>query len=62
MLLSRSKLSIRADSWLHFTYSMLQSLTQVIVSNDISIASAVAGEYNFSEGMGDGVGLNLSAT
>lgn len=62
MVLSRSKLSIRADSWLYFTYSMLQSLTQVIPSNDVPIAAAVAVNYNFSEGVGDGVGLNLSAT
>lgn len=41
---------------------MLQSLTQVIASNDVSIAAAVAGEYNLSAGAGDGVGLNLSAT
>lgn len=44
MLLSRSKLSIRTDSWLCFTHSMLQSLTPVIASDDVSVAAAVAGE------------------
>lgn len=62
MLLSRSKLSIRADSWLHFMYSMLQPLTAVIASNDISVAAAVAGENNLSEGVGAGAGLNLCDT
>lgn len=59
MLLSRSKLSIRADLWLRFTHSILQSLTPGIASNDVSVAAAVAGEYNLSEGVGAGVGLNL---
>jgi len=41
---------------------MLQSLTQVIGSNDVSITAAEAQEYNLSEGVGNGVGLSLSAT
>lgn len=52
ILLSRSKLSIRADSWLCFTPSMLQSLTPVIASNDVSVGAAVTGEYKLSEGFG----------
>lgn len=37
-------------------------VTPVIASNDVSIAAAVAGEYNLSEGVGAGVGLNLHDT
>jgi len=62
MLLSRSGVSFSADSWHHLTNSMLQSLTQVIGSNDVSITAAEAQEYNLSEGVGNGVGLSLSAT
>lgn len=58
-LLSRSKLFIGAGSRRRFSCSMLQSVTQVIASNDVAVA--VAGEYDFSEG-GEWGRLNFSAT
>lgn len=57
MLLSSSKLSSRAGSGLFYTFH-----APVMASSDVSVAAAVAGQYNLSEGVGAGVGLNLCDT